>query len=174
MMKKNFDVAPLDAADSELGLLLAIQENRTAAWRRELGSVDEDALVWQPFPGGHSIGALLLHIGEVELYWIEEVWAGKPATPEDVAALMSDQIEQYSVKWPVPPRQPLEAYFALLDGVRQRTKPIMLAAQHEWRSAEGGDQRFTARFLLQHVITHEAYHMGQAVLLKLQKEHAAR
>jgi hypothetical protein len=67
----------LEAASPDIGLLAASLQNATREWRQELGEVDEEAIVWQPVPDMHSIGALILHIVDVEAWWIESVAAGK-------------------------------------------------------------------------------------------------
>ena len=44
--------------------------------------------------------------------------------------------------------------------------PVLFAAMQE----RPGEVEFTLRWLLHHVITHEAYHGGQAVLLSIMKQ----
>lgn len=45
------------------GLLCAILQAGTNEWRLELDQeLSENAVVWQPNPGMHSIGAIILHM----------------------------------------------------------------------------------------------------------------
>lgn len=60
------DVVPIHGLDLQVGLLLAALEDTTRKWREELGDVPEQNIIWQPFPHGHSIGAILLHMADVE------------------------------------------------------------------------------------------------------------
>ena len=166
------DAAPIDGLDPQIGLLLSMLDDGTHEWREELGDVSEEALVWQPFPGGHSIGALMLHIADTEASWIHEVAAGQPRSPEELARLLSAETRQYRIEWPVPPRQPLAWYVAQMDETRARTMALVAALNDplhvspKTRSRTGqGD--FTLRWILHHVLTHEAYHGGQAVLLSI-------
>ncbi|AIE86124.1 DinB family protein [Fimbriimonas ginsengisoli] len=162
----SFDACPLDGYPTELGLLLATLQSCTWDWRDELGDVDEDAIVWQARSGGHSIGAVLLHIGEVELYWIEEVVLGREMSEADLQLFMSREIEQYKGQWPSPPRRPLSWYLERLDEVRART----LAAVRDFPAPDAEipwlEHTVTPRWVLSHVIEHESYHGGQMLLLQ--------
>ena len=101
------DVPNLPGYAPEIGLLLSALQDNTREWRQELGTPSEDAIVWQPFEGSHSIGALILHMIEVEVWWLEEIGAGRPIEPAEAEELMSEQIKQESVSWPTPPREPI-------------------------------------------------------------------
>lgn len=71
-----FDVVPFEGYDPLIGYLLAAMQRNTQNYRDNLGRVGVDALRWSPFDDGHNIGAVLLHIADVEAYWIEQVGAG--------------------------------------------------------------------------------------------------
>lgn len=79
-MSGRIDIVPVSGLNVQVGLLLAALDNTTTEWRQELGDVPDEAVVWQPFPGGHSIGALLLHMADVEAYWLHEIAAGQERT----------------------------------------------------------------------------------------------
>ncbi len=161
------DLAVDTDLDPQVGLLLAVLDDVTSEWREELGEVGEEAVLWQPFPGGHSIGALILHIADVEAHWLHEVGAGQPRPAEEVSRLLSNETDQYKVEWPNPPAQPLAWYFAQQDDVRVRTKRLIAEINDLEHIGQEGDESFTLRYLLNHVISHEAYHGGQAVLLSV-------
>lgn len=161
------DAKPLPGYPEPYGLLCAILQDGTNEWRWELDrDLSEDAIVWQPAPGAHSVGAVILHIIEVEIFWFEQFVLGMPFTPEERKLTMSDEIDQDAGIWPVPPRQPISWYFELHDRIRART----LESIKKWPAADStkehhGDQ-ITMRWVFGHVIQHEAYHGGQAVLLQ--------
>jgi uncharacterized damage-inducible protein DinB len=163
------DITPVAGADIQVGLLLAVLEDVTNEWREELGDVSEEQIVYQPFPAGHSIGALILHIADTEAFWLYEVGAGKERPAEELKALLSEEIQQHQRQflWPTPPRHPLSWYFAQQDAVRERTRQTALALNDPEHIGRRRDHEFTLRWLLNHVISHEAYHGGQAVLLSL-------
>lgn len=163
------DVSPLAGCHLEIGLLGASLIDSSREWRGELGDPSEDAIVWQPRPGGHSIGAELLHIAEVEIYWIHHFIAGLPMDQAEMRVLMSDQIHQHEGSWPIPPREPLAWYYEKLDSVRERSLALLPTFDDPARSIphrREPELSSTVRWVLSHVVQHDSYHGGQAVLLK--------
>ena len=163
------DLTPLPDHDIQIGLLLAMLQDVTREWLSELGEVSITDITWQPRPNGHSIGAIFLHIIDVEAYWLEEIAAGIERSDEEMETLMSDEIDQYAVQWPKPPAEPLSWYLEQQAAVRQRTLDFVGKVNNPLHTGVRGDNQFTLRWLLQHVIAHEAYHGGQAVLLSLMR-----
>ena len=169
MPKRLFDLPPAQGMPIEIGTLLTALDDSTREWREELGTVPVEGLVWQPFPGGHSIGAVLLHIADAENFWIQEMCLGEKTPPEFLAEVLSEETKQDDVTWPTPPAQPLDWYLDKLERVRAKTRealtrlpdPLGTVTKEEW------DMEVTRRWALAHVVEHDSYHGGQAVLLKL-------
>ena len=160
------DAKPLPGYQEPYGLLCAILQDGTNEWREELDQdPSEDAMVWQPYPGMHSIGAIILHIISVEIYWFERFALDLPYDLEEITLAMAQETDVDAWQWPVPPRKPLKWYFEFHDCVRART----LESIKRWPSSdtlvEQNGRQKTPRWILGHVIQHEAYHGGQAVLL---------
>lgn len=160
------DAKPLTGYPEPYDQLAAILIDGTNEWRWELDpKLGEDAMVWQPHPGFHSIGSIILHIAAVEVFWFERFVLDQTGDPEERKLLMADEIDVDAWSWPAPHLQPLQWYFDLHDGIRARTLESIKRwpapdASKEW----DGTQR-TMRWVFGHVIQHEAYHGGQAVLL---------
>lgn len=160
------DAKPLSGYSEPYDLLAAILQDGTNEWRWELDpNLAEDVVVWQPYPGMHSIGGTILHIASVEVLWLEQLVFGLPGDAEERKLLLSEATDVDEWSWPEPPRQPLAWYFDLHDRIRART----LEGIKRWPAADtakdhDGHPR-TMRWVLGHVIQHEAYHGGQAVLL---------
>lgn len=172
------DVVPVEAPCDEIGQLLGLLEAGTQSMRRALGEVDEATLIWQPYPNGHSIGAILIHVAACEAGWLHLV-AARQETPMDLEEQLMDgaSIDQYDGIWPTPPRRPLSWYYAQHDEIWQRTLTLILPLLDptEVRTVIWSpDRSCTVRWILHHVIEHEAYHLGQAVLLSLMKERLGR
>jgi len=165
------DVPPVAGLDVQIGLLLAMLDDVTGEWRGELGDVPEEAVVWQPFPGAHSIGALILHMADVEASWLHEIGADQPRSEEEMSRLLSRETKQDQVQWPVPPAQPLLWYYAQQDAIRARTRQLVRTWDDPDAARPAYDAEFTRRWLLNHIVTHEAYHGGQAVLLSILHGH---
>ncbi len=168
------DVAPVEARNPEIGFLLGLLQAGTQNARRELGDMPEEALVWQPYPNGHSIGAILLHLAGCEAGWLHEVAAEQEGVGDLETELMEGHaIDQYGGIWPAPPNRSLAWYYARQDEVRARTIELVreLPQPGALRIAAWSPGRaVTVRWILHHIIEHEAYHAGQAVLLSLIRE----
>lgn len=159
--------------NAEVSLMLRQLEQVPGEYIRMLGEVSEEELVWQPFEAGHSIAALLVHIAEVEAFWLHHVGCSEPYQDIEDEALGAE-IDQGNVRWPVPPPgRPLSYYLELLSTTRARTKELLATCEGLDVVATREDGRsFTMLWLLTHVILHSSYHWGQAVLLLLQQRKA--
>lgn len=160
----HYDVAPLPGYESGVGLLLASLADSTREWREELGEPSIEAITWQPAPGMHSIGAELLHIADVEVYWLECFAAGRPRDPEELKLLLSEETNQDEGIWPTPPAEPIQWYFDLHDRLRKRAWEAVREIEPK-RVYERRSNSFTFGWILAHVVEHDSYHGGQAVLL---------
>lgn len=160
------DAKPLPGYPEPYGLLCAILQDGTNEWRWEIDpDLPEDAMVWQPNPGEHSIGGLILHIIGTEVFWFERFALDLVPDPEERKLLMVEEQDVDEWKWPTPPRQPLSWYFEMHDRIRDRTlESIKRWPAPDFEKDLHGNPR-TMRWVLGHVIQHEAYHGGQAVLL---------
>jgi uncharacterized damage-inducible protein DinB len=164
-----YDLPPAAGHNLQIGLLMTMLDDCTRNWRyEELGWVKDEAIVWQPFPNGHSIGGLLLHIAWVEHFWLHEIACGYQAPAEERELFMTDQTDMDAVKWPTPPNKPLKWYFDQHDRIRARTRELMAGLTDPEQFFDWRDNKVSLRWLIYHVITHEAYHGGQIVLLALQ------
>lgn len=163
---KRYDCKPLRGYPIEYGLMLAMMQDGTREWREELGRIGPDAIVWQPYPCAYSIGGLMLHIADVEIYWLEEFCLGKKMSPEDNKLFMSEETQQYKGLWPTPPRKPLSYYYKILDDVRARTMKAVKAMPPPNKAKPRRDYAATMGWVLNHVVTHESYHGGQIVMMK--------
>ena len=154
---------------NEINNWLVQLDQASHEWLSELGDdVNQAELIWQAFPDGHSIGAVLTHIAEVEAYWLHHIACGEPY--RDVEGdVLNGEIDQYGIKWPPPPPHPLSFYKALLATTRDKTKTLIGALENPNHTALRGEREFTLSWLMTHVIVHEAYHGGQAVLLLLEQ-----
>lgn len=161
------DISPESEGEGHISLLLSMLDDNTIQWREALGAISEEVLQWQPIPQGHSIGMLILHNAEVEAHWLHEVITGVPTSAELSRRLLSSEIDQFAGKWPTPPQQSLRWYYSQQDEVRQKTRQI-LSELHDPLAQYGKGRQFTLRWLMHHVITHEAYHCGQMALLAAQ------
>lgn len=156
----------LEAASPVLGLLAAQYQDATRDWRAELGEPSRKALVWQPHEHGHSIGAVLLHMADSEAFWMMQATGGRRPRGE-AKLLMASEIRLYGRKWPVPPDEPIAWYYGIMDRIRARTLEALKTMDDPDRVIQkpAWGVEISLRWIVGHIILHEAYHGGQAVLL---------
>lgn len=161
---RNYDVEPLAGYHPEIGLMAAILQDGAREWQEELhDGPSEDAIVWQPAPGSHSIGAILLHMMEAETYWIEQICLGRPEDPQEMAELHSEG-NNVENDWVTPPRKPWSYYMDLYRRYRARTLES-LKTLNPSKIKEHHQNTATFRWVFSHVVQHDSYHGGQIVLL---------
>lgn len=169
------DIAPVPGFRPEIGLLLASLQDGTREWRQNLGEPPIEAITWQATPSGHTIGALILHMIDVEVYWLEHVIGGRERDEEDERLLMSAEVRQYEGVWPGPPAKPISWYYELQDRYRKRLWKSLETIEPDTFFSTGEQIESTARWVVSHIAQHDSYHGGQAVLIhELWKRNRAR
>ncbi len=161
------------AAHPELSLLMATLQDSTREWRENLGRVSPEAIVWQPYPNGPSIGGQLLHMMDCESWWLRVVAEGEK---DDLAGPAAEYARELNVDhhhWPAPPKKPLKWYLALHDA--HRAENLELIRRHgDPSSLHGKRQPVTYAWIVAHLVEHDSYHGGQAVLLNEMYKHLRR
>lgn len=139
----------------------------TREWKKFLGEVTEEQIVWQPDQGMHSIGGVLLHVMAWEAWWCEKFLAGGEIEPITASALNLSRFFDFNGKCPSPPQQPLEWYYEQLSQNRERCLLVFENLTPETKVKRGETSR-SALWVYNHLTDHDSYHGGQAVLLKSQ------
>ena len=161
------DLTPLaDFRNAEIAVLAAGLVDGTREARSELGAVTPEELAFAPSPGLHNSGAVLLHHAIAEALWIRcdllgEAYAEIHASfPEFPKGWSPDRDA-----WPIVQDLTLEEIYRRSDEVRRDTLSRLADLESPERLTSQGEYRFTARWVVNHLIGHDAYHFGQAVLL---------
>ena len=144
-------------------------EDGTQEWRGELTELNlpQEALTWKPFENFQSIGNIIQHIADVEETWIHKMAGYREISEEELFRIFDPSSNYNKNIYDDAPDQLLDAYFARCDEVRKKSLEII----QKWDDPTNAsirvekDYGYTLRWILHHVITHEAYHGGQAVLL---------
>lgn len=153
-----------------LGTSLAAMEEVRGQLRRAVEGISTTELARRAVPGAHSIGALVLHIGEAEWWWINCIVQGHKVTDEDRRRPFWDVLEDpdaFAAK-------NYSARFCLdaIDAVRAETRQFLAALADDdlerIYNHTRGDRRVEAslRWILHHLVDHEAQHKGQILMLK--------
>jgi len=167
-----YDVAGIDDWKSLGEYFINAFDDGTREWTLEMPNLEPGDIQWRPFPNGHSIGSIVLHIASVEVGWIWCTLGGREYPPELRARLLADQTDVDAVEWPEAPDWTWKTYLDAIAEVRAMTKevltqpfdPSLFHDNPRWKS------RFSNRWVLSHTLTHESYHGGQAVLLALMRQ----
>lgn len=130
-----------------------------------------DDLIGKPaFLGAHSIGALVLHIGEAEWFWMQMVVSGHQLTEEDKAAPfwdILDDLERVA-------QNGFTTEFCLQEAekIRNQTRDVLFSYNDKdleriiTFERRGETTEHNLRWILHHLIDHEAQHKGQILMLK--------
>lgn len=166
-MREERKVLVRDArAAGDLGFALAALEEVRGRTKRAVDGLSTAELTARG-AGPNSIGALLRHVALVELDWIlTDVGRGEglpDATPEvvKIEGPMAD-----------PGSRPLTEFLAALDFARAVTVDRLsrLPAEEITEEREYLDEHvhrtFNVRWILHHLLVHEAHHLGQIAAIR--------
>ncbi len=166
----------LEAADGfteSIGFYLSAMEEVRAQLREVVAGLSVEEMGRLAFDGAHSIGALVLHIGEAEWWWMRCMIAGHELTPQDRAQAYWDVLlDPEAVA-----RKNYSAQFCLdeIERLRAQTRDILTSLTDtdlERIYTHHNDKRtleVSLRWVLHHLIDHEAQHKGQILMLKRMK-----
>ncbi len=149
-------------AAGELGLALAALEEVRGRTKRAVSGLSTERLAARPTRARNSIGQLLRHIALVEIDWIlTDIERGVP--------LPAGAPEMLQIAGPMaePGSRPLVEFVAALDFARGVTVERLsrLPAQEidaeRTYSDESVRRHFNVRWILHHLLVHEAHHLGQ-------------
>ena len=148
-------------AAGELGRALAALEEVRGRTKRAVEGMSVESLAAKG-GGPNSIGALLRHIALVEFDWVlTDICRGEPL-PDTAPAML--RIDGAMTD---PGRVALAELVAALDWARALTVDRLsrrpaeeIAAEREYRD-EQVHRTFNVRWILHHLVVHEAHHLGQ-------------
>ena len=130
-----------------------------------------DDLIGKPaFLGAHSIGGLVLHIGEAEWFFMQMIVSGHKLTAEDSKEPywdILDDLERVA-------RNGYTAEFCLkeIEKIRNQTRDVLLTYNDKdleriiTFERHGETTEYSLRWILHHLIDHESQHKGQIFMLK--------
>ena len=163
-------LSPVSGLTPGVGYPLAAMEEVRAQLRKAVEGLSDEEIASRAVPGAHSIGALVLHIGEAEWWWMNCIVQGKGLTDEDRRQPYWDVLEdpdgfsakKYSAAFC------LETIDAILAETRRFLSPLDDDDLEKVYVHTRVDRRMEAslRWILHHLVDHEAQHKGQILMLK--------
>jgi uncharacterized damage-inducible protein DinB len=163
-------LSPHPGLSSGIGYYLSSMEEVRQQVRQAVAGIDTERFVRPPFLGAHSIGALVMHIGEAEWWWMQCNVAGHQMTDEDRKAPYWDVLDDPEgfAKFGYTP----EVCLLELDKIRNQTRDVLFSygdkdLERIITVDRGGEtSEYSLRWILHHLIDHEAQHKGQILMLK--------
>ena len=155
---------------TDIGFCLNGMEEVREQLREAVDGMADEQLSRPAIPGAHSIAALVLHIGEAEWYWMQCVVSGHPVTNEIRNSPCWDVLKD-----PVGfSEKNYSAEFCLneIRKIRQQTAETLASFNDSQLdrvfsfARKDETTELTLRWILHHLIDHEAQHKGQILMLK--------
>ena len=172
---------PAGYAATEAGLFVEQLDDQDRRLREDIQTMSAAELAWQPEPGLNSAVMLLAHIAIVEVHWIQ---IGPLAMADsDVAPVLGIGVDDDGMPLAaggLPPStlrdRDLGFYVDLQARARAHTKRSLasigtadLDREITRRHPDGTPRAvINARWVLYHLVEHEAGHRGQILLLRHQ------
>ena len=132
--------------------------------------LSKEQLFQAPVEGESSIGSYMMHLGECDLSWLEILSGAEQ--PEDLKK------KCYFDKWfdvpdPEPPKEPLEIneYLETIAATRKNFLEYISTLDDTELEKEvtiqrkSGERKIKKKWIIYHIIEHEAHHRGQMFML---------
>lgn len=133
-------------------------------------NIPNDVIGKPAFLGAHSIGGLVLHIGEAEWFWMQMVVSGHSLTEEDKKSAFWDVLDDFDCVL----NRGYTTEFCLqeVEKIRNQTRDVLFTYNDSDLDRmisferHGKKTEHSLRWILHHLIDHEAQHKGQILMLK--------
>lgn len=167
MSRRTLDSVPGFA--TEIGFYLGGMEEVREQLREAVEGMSDDHIGRPAIPGAHAIGALVLHIGEAEWHWMQCVVSGQKVTDQVRCASYWDVLKDpqgFSDK-----RYSAEFCLSEIKKLREQTHETLAPfndpdLERIFFERRGETHERSLRWILHHLIDHEAQHKGQILMLK--------
>jgi uncharacterized damage-inducible protein DinB len=149
----------------ELELLLTMLDEASKFWLEIIEEFDDEAFKKIRDESGRSISKQVVHICAVEDGWINKVvLQGERAFPEMLKAGLD---QEYLDDWKWAPASPWskEKLIEKHKGIRAHTREVLKGLSPGEHLVELRGHKVNLRWILFHLIEHEAYHSGQIQIL---------
>jgi uncharacterized damage-inducible protein DinB len=163
-------LTPHPGLSKGIGYYLSGMEDVRAQVVEAVQNIPDEMIGKPAFLGSHSIGALVLHIGEAEWFWMQMVVSGHQLTEEDKNAPYWDILDDVDAVI----RKRFTTRFCLqeIEKIRNQTRDVLFSYSDKDLEQifsferRGETTEYNLRWILHRLIDHEAQHKGQILMLK--------
>ena len=163
-------LTPHPGLSTNIGYYLSGMEEVRSQVVAAVKDIPDDLIGKPAFLGAHSIGGLVLHIGEAEWFWMQMVVSGHQLTEEDKKAACWDILDDVDAVT----RHGYTTDFCLqeVEKIRNQTRDVLFSYNDKDLERtinyerQGYPTEHNLRWILHHLIDHEAQHKGQILMLK--------
>ena len=170
MSPRQHILSPAQGVSTGIGFYLSGMDEVREQLREALAGMSDEQLARRAVDGTHPIGALALHCVTAEWLWMKRTTGERELTDEDRRAAHMDVLED-------PDGFAARGYSAeyclnALDAIREKTRERLASFSDDdldrLFSFERRGETFevSLRWMLHHLIDHEAQHKGQILMLK--------
>ncbi len=164
-MPSSMSLFPFDAMWRETGNAFRSLELVRAGTKAAAEGLDPSDLDRSAYPGGPTIGRMLAHAGSAEAWWIHKIWR-KESSPDAWRPMLAYGNLAKPAAGPSPA---LAEIFRFLDAVREATRLALIKVtdpELDRASVAAPEGPATLRWVLFHLLEHEAHHRGQITLTR--------
>lgn len=172
-MRRFRDLSPARGLTPEVGHWLAALEEVRLGTLLLLHDLGPDQIASPPSSGMNSIGTLLTHIAESEAFWVIERVGGRPLPAERRELYRMDLFSRPGA--PQATRASAAFFVGILSDLRIETQEVLaglndkdLDGKRIWNDPRRPEDQevFSVRWILSHVLAHEAHHRGQIAIAR--------
>lgn len=163
-------LTPHPGLSTGIGYYLGSMEEIRTQVSVAVKDIPDDLIGKPPFLGAHSIGGLVLHIGEAEWFWMQMVVSGHQLTEEDKQAPYWDILED--IERVTRNGYTVEFCLKEVERIRNQTRDVLFSYNDKDLERmiaferHGETTEYNLRWILHRLIDHEAQHKGQILMLK--------
>ncbi|HYO49134.1 MAG TPA: DinB family protein [Chloroflexia bacterium] len=164
---------PVEGYSPQIGRYVAQLAELRHNLKRQVQGLSVEQLDWHPDEQTESIATQMLHLDAVEWSWMHEDIFG---TPDD--QYPGEWFEAMPIRAGVPQvtGRPVEWYLSKLDSTREETLRLLkgftdadlprLVGEAILPEGQERKELYTIDWIIWHIISHEASHIGQIELLR--------
>lgn len=157
--------------EPQISLLTWMLEDVRSITLKGVEHLTKEQLFETPIEGEYSIGSYLMHLAEVDIYWLE-VLSGNPQ-PEVLKKRSYYNVWFDSLEESLPPNETLEIseYLDVIAATRKNFLDHIAALKDSdleevvIQQGRTKEHKLTKKWIVYHILEHEAHHRGQMFML---------